>query len=99
MPLASLYDTSPLPPPFVPTQRLLLHLIRLAPWYPALGDLLLQSRNLSQTLRLSYEFLDAPLLFVCKLYAVALVTAGEGAVCRSGGGGDVEGAGFDAHYL
>lgn len=68
-------------------------------WYPALGDLFLQSSDLGQALRLSYDFLNTLLLFLCELYAITLVATGNSAVRSSGGSGDVEGAGFDAHCL
>src|SRR4051794_35236762 len=65
---------------------------------PPLIKFLLQPRNLRQRLCIPDHLLDFLFLFIGELYAVLLIGfAGRSATGE--GAADIEGAGFDAHYL
>lgn len=76
--------------------------IRRSVRYPSLVQLPLQPRNLLQTLRIPNHLLDPLLLLLRQLDPIRFPAGAggrRGAVEVGGGGGDVEGVRFDAHYL
>ena len=67
--------------------------------HPPVIQILFQPRNLLQALGVLDQLLHPLLLFLRQLDAVGFVGRAGGAVGEGGGGGDVEGAGFNAHDL